>query len=246
VKPLQDKHALVTGAGKRIGKAIAVALAGQGVHVTVHYHASGDAATETAEEIRRAGVSASLLEADLSDPAQAELLVERALEAVGQIDILVNSASVFSPSSLSNLAVDDLTWHVQINAMAPLQVARAFAGQGRPGDIINLLDTRILVYDATHVAYHLSKRMLHDLTRMMAVEFAPAIQVNAVAPGPVLPPEGKGERFLAERAKETLLERSGSVEAVVDACLFLLHSDYVTGQVLYVDGGHLMKGTMYG
>jgi len=145
-----------------------------------------------------------------------------------------------------DFSLDELTSNVQVNALAPLVLAREFAKQGRPGDIINLLDARVTDYDQEHAAYHLSKRMLFTLTRMMALEFAPEIQVNAIAPGLVLPPPGKDAEHLKARVKDNPLQRHGDVEDVVDALLFLLRSDFITGQVIFVDGGYHMKGSTYG
>ncbi len=246
MKSLQGKTALVTGAGRRIGRAVALALAEQGVNVAVHFGQSGAAAAATAQEARRHGVQAWPLQADLADPSDAERLMPRAIEQAGPIDVLVNSASIFGPSSLMDFPLDELASHVQVNALAPLVLARAFARQGRPGDIVNFLDTRVTDYDQEHAAYHLSKRMLFTLTRMMALEFAPRVQVNAIAPGLVLPPPGKTAEHLKARVKDNPLQRHGDVEDVADAVLFLLRSDFVTGQVIFVDGGYHMKGNTYG
>ena len=246
MKSLHGKTALVTGAAKRIGKAVALALAKEGADVFVHYRASLEGAKAAAAEIRACGAKAWMLEADLECPADADALLPRTTSYADGVDILVNNASVFGPSTLTDFTVDHLASQVQINAMAPLQLARAFAAQGRPGHIVNFLDTRVTDYDREHAAYHLSKRMLASLTRMMALEFAPAIQVNAFAPGLVLPPAGADASHLEARAKHNPLQRVGSVQGVTDAVLFLLRSDFVTGQVVFVDGGYHLKGATYG
>lgn len=243
---LGGRTALVTGAGKRIGRAVALALADEGAGVVVHYGRSREEAEQTAAAIREKGVEAWTLQADLSDPAEAEGLLARAVEAAGPIDLLVNGASIFPTSHLVTFSVEELSRSVQINAMAPLQIGRAFAAQGREGAIVSFLDTRMMDYDAEHAAYHVSKRMLFTLTRMMAREFAPAVRVNAVAPGLILPSDDKPEDFFERFADSNLLERVGTVEGVVDAVLFLLRADFVTGEVLFVDGGRRLRGSMYG
>ena len=136
--------------------------------------------------------------------------------------------------------------NVNVNALAPFLLSRAFAAQQREGCIINFLDTRIMDYDKTHVSYHLSKRMLFSITRMMALEFAPKVRVNAIAPGLILPPEGKDETYLQDLAPSNPLQTYGGPGDIVEAVLFLLRGRYITGQVVYVDGGRHMLGGVYG
>ncbi|MGB2824710.1 MAG: SDR family oxidoreductase, partial [Phycisphaerae bacterium] len=197
-------------------------------------------------QIERAGRRAWVLRADLANVTEADSLMRRAVDAGGGVDILVNNASVYLPSGVLDFGGADLLANVQVNAMAPLLLCRAFAAQERPGDIVNFLDSRIADYDRSHAAYHLSKRMLFSITRMLALELAPRIKVNAVAPGLVLPPVGRGEEFLAAHAHTNPLGRHGRAEDVTDAVLFLLRNSFVTGQVVYVDGGRHMKGSVYG
>ncbi len=240
------KSALVTGAAKRIGRATALALAAEGVNVVIHYRGSQDEAEDAAMEARGMGAKAWTIQADLREPAEAENLLPRAVEAAGPVQILINSASIFAESRITNFALEDLMDNVQVNAMAPLLVARAFAAQGCEGAIVNFLDTRLTEYDADHAAYHLSKRMLFTLTRMMALEFAPNVRVNAVAPGLILPPPGRDRSYLEGLAHTNPLHRVGTLEGITDAVLFLLRSEFVTGQVIFVDGGYHMKGYVYG
>ena len=243
---LQGKTALVTGSAKRIGRGIALALAGAGANVVVHHNVSSDEAGEVVDEIRRAGAQAWPLRADFAEPTQAQDLVAHAVELAGPLDVLVNNASVFTMSELTSFTAEDLEENIRINALAPLVLCRAFAAQDRPGHIVNLLDSRVVTYDAKHVAYHLSKRVFRDLTRIMAIEFAPRIAVNAVAPGLILPPPGEDDSFLDRFASSNPLKRAGSVEEVAEAVLYLLRSEFVTGQVIFVDGGCHMEGSMYG
>jgi hypothetical protein len=138
--------------------------------------------------------------------------------------------------------LDDLNRTIQVNAWVPFLLSRDFARLAGRGKIINLLDTMIEGYDWNHAAYILSKQVLALLTRMTALKFAPAITVNAIAPGLILPPSGKGQDYLEERARTVPLQRHGSPRDIADAAVYLLKSDFVTGQVVYVDGGrHLME-----
>lgn len=243
---LAGKTALVTGAAKRIGRATALALASEGVSVMVHYRSSEREAKEAASMIKQRGVDAWTIQADLASPAQAEGLLARAREAARPIDVLINNASIFPKNSFMDMTGDDLALNMQINAIAPFVIGRALAAQGRQGSIINFLDTRIVRHDAAHAAYHVSKRMLFTLTRMMALEFAPSVRVNAVAPGSILPASGEDASFFETAASGNPLQRRGSLEGVTETVLFLLRSDFITGQVIFVDGGVHMKGQVYG
>ncbi len=243
---LTDNVALITGAAKRLGRATALALAEAGVSVIVHYHRSEDESAELAQAIEALGVRAWTIGADLSQPDEAAGLYEKAVNAAANIDFIINNASFFHEDTVLDFELADLTKNIQVHAAAPLLLARAHANAGRAGAIVNFLDARIVDYDRTHAAYHLSKRMLFTLTRMLAVELAPAIRVNGVAPGLVLPPEGKDDAYLQSLAHTNPLNRHGDEEDIAAAVVFLLRSDFVTGQVLFVDGGRHMAGTMYG
>lgn len=243
---LAGRTALVTGAGKRIGRALSLALARAGVNVLVHYNRSAREAEELAEELRRCGVRSWTVAADLADPVQVRTLFGRCRQLAGPVQILVNNASIFPADTLAEATPESIALNEQINAITPLVLSRDLAAQGIGGDILNLLDTRVVDYDARHLSYHLSKRTLHTLTKILAVELAPAVKVNAVAPGLILPPEGQDESYLEKLAHTNPLHTYGSVDDVVEAALFLLRASFVTGQVLYVDGGRHLKGSFYG
>lgn len=243
---LQGKTALVTGAARRLGRAACLALGRRGANVAVHYNRSAEAAEEVVHELEALGVRACPLQANLADPEAAASVLHSLPKGLPPLDILVNNASIFDEARFCNLGYEALDVNVRVNALAPVILARVLASQGRPGHVVNLLDCRIADYDKDHVPYHLSKRMLADLTRIMAVEFAPAIQVNAVAPGLILPPEGKDENYLESLVHTNPLNRYGGPEDIVDAVLFLLQSRFITGQTIYVDGGRNLRGSMYG
>ncbi len=243
---LAGKVALITGAAKRLGRATALALAAKGADVVLHYNHSADAAAALAEEIQRGGRQAWTLRCDLGEAPQTEDLMGHAIRAAGAVDILINNASIFPTGRVTEASVEDILANVQVHAVGPLLLSRALAAQGRGGHIINFLDARIADYDREHAAYHLSKRMLFTLTRMLALELAPDVLVNAVAPGLILPPPGEEEGFLDRMAHTNPMNRHGSPADVAEAVLFLLTSRFITGQVIFVDGGRHMKGRVYG
>ncbi len=246
---LSGTLAFVTGGGKRIGRSIALALARAGADVVVHYHRSPSAAHRTADDVRALGRSAWTVPGDLGDPQQVESLLPAARDVAGgrPIGLLVNNASIFPEGGLLTFTPEDLAQNVQVNALAPLVLARAMAGQGGEGHVVNLLDSRVVDYDRTHVPYHLSKRMLLSLTRMLAVELAPLVRVNAVAPGLILPPPGvEDEEYLRRLEHTNPLHAHGSPEDIARAAVFLAESPFITGQVIFVDGGRHLKGNFYG
>ncbi|MBU0678901.1 MAG: SDR family oxidoreductase [Verrucomicrobia bacterium] len=240
---LTGKNALVTGGAVRIGRAICRALAERGANIVVHYRSSSAQAEELREELIAMGVSAWTVEADLSQSGQCEELIESAIEAAGGLDILVNNAAVFSKAQIDAMTEQGIHDELWPNLVAPMLLTKAFAAQGRPGRIVNLLDRRISSLDTECVPYLISKKALHDFTLVSAKALAPGITVNAVAPGPVLPPPGEGENYLAEHAGPVPLEIRCSPEDIARAAVFLAEQDAVTGQVLFVDGGqHLLNG----
>jgi pteridine reductase len=243
---LEGSIALVTGAARRLGRAMALALAREGVSVIVHYRNSGEEARAVAREIEACGVRAWTVQGDLACAEGVETLWREAIDQAGPVDILVNNASIFEPSTLEDVTGEELDRNVQIHAMAPLQLARNFAAQAVPGVVVNLLDTRVVTHDRSHVAYHLSKQMLHSLTRLMALEFAPGVRVNAVAPGLVLPPPGEDEGYLTRLAADVPLRHHGAADDVAEAVVFLVRNTFVTGQVIFVDGGAHLKGHGHG
>lgn len=242
---MKGQKALITGAAKRIGRAIACRFAEESIDVILHYNKSGKAAEELKIILEKTGVRAWIFQASLSCPDEAEELFQKAVSTCGPIDYLINNASLFRKDTLTTFTVQGLFENISVNALAPLLLSRKFAGQNRKGKIINLLDARITDYDDEHAAYHLSKRMLYDLTRLMALEFAPGITVNAVAPGLILPPPGQGTGFLEKMKHTNPLHTYGTLKEITDAVMFLIKAEFITGQVIYVDGGRHLKGCVY-
>lgn len=248
--PLAGQTALVTGGAKRIGEHICHALAAAGARVAVHARSSMREAENLAHRI--GGVA---VRADLADPEAAQALVADAAGALGAgVDLVVNNASIFPPVSLADATYADLEAVMRIHAWAPLAIARAAAAQGAHC-AVNLLDTRIVSTDPQHFPYLLSKQALASLTRSLAVELSP-MRVNGVAPGPILPanedggPPGSHDKQGSDGAdagmeaaiKATVLGRAGRPEEIAAAVRYLVEAEYVTGQVLFVDGGRHLRG----
>ncbi|NQU75949.1 MAG: SDR family oxidoreductase [Planctomycetes bacterium] len=243
---LTGATALITGAAKRLGAAIALGLADKGANVVVHYNSSADAAEDLAEQIRSLGRKAWTVQADLTSTEQAEGLVDRCCQAAGDVHVLINNASIFPADRITTAGVDEILENIHLHALSPLLLTRGFARRGALRHVVNMLDARIVDYDRFHAAYHLSKRMLMTLTRMLALELAPAVAVNAVAPGPVLPAAGQSQQQFEAVVESIPLRRVGALADVTEAVLFLLNSRFITGQVVFVDGGRHMKANVYG
>ncbi|MFB6290989.1 MAG: SDR family oxidoreductase [Candidatus Bipolaricaulia bacterium] len=234
---LSEASALVTGAAKRIGRKIAVSLAEKGVDVVIHYRTSENEAIELRDELRKLGVKSYLIQADLKKSTDLEDLVPRAKERVGRIDYLINNAAIFPRGRLDDLDFEELAENIRLNSWAPFHLTRSFVNSVEQGKIINLLDTRVAGYDWTHAGYYLSKVLLTRMTKMTAINYAPEFSVNGVAPGLIIPPEGEGEEYLEDRIDRVPLKKYGSEVDVAQAVVYLLSSGFVTGQILYVDGG---------
>ncbi len=240
---LRGKIALVTGAGRRIGRAIAIELAEEGVNVVAHDRkAMEPEANRVCDEVAGCGARSWKVIADLEKPEEYESLIVRALQSAGKLDFVINNASLFLPGTLMDVGLTDVMRHVHVNAWAPFVLTREFARLAGRGKIINLLDTKITGYDSSHIAYILSKQMLAALTRICALEFAPDIAVNGIAPGLILPPAGKDMDYLEGLASTVPLRRHGGPEDVAETVLYLLNSDFVTGQIIYIDGGRHLRG----
>lgn len=214
--------------------------------MVIHYRSSAREAEALAGELAALGVSAWTVQQDLASPDTAGALIDKALDAAGPLDFLINSASIFPEHSIRTCTLEDLNANLDVNAWSPLFLTRQFAQAPSAKAVVNLLDTRVADYDWAHAAYHLSKRMLHSLTEILALEYAPGIRINGVAPGLILPPEGKTAAYAVKIADTLPLRRQGSPAEVAEAVLFLLRQAFITGQVLYVDGGRHLQGRRFG
>ncbi len=243
---LAGKTALVTGAAVRLGRSIALRLARTGCNVIIHYNSSEAEADQVASEIEARNRRTWKSRFDLTLSEQAHEWISALIRETGGIDILVNSASAFPEDSYDTLDEKTLSESMSIHVLSPLALINAMSRQRREVSVVNILDTRIADRDPTHASYHLAKRSLYTLTRDLAVSMAPAMRINAVAPGLILPPSGRDDSWLEHLRTSNPLEKIGSADGVADAVLFLLGSDFITGQVIYVDGGRHLKGNIYG
>jgi 3-oxoacyl-[acyl-carrier protein] reductase/pteridine reductase len=237
---LTGKTALVTGGAIRVGKAITLALARAGANVVINYNSSAAEAAQTAAEVETLGVGALPVRADVADQAQVRQMVDQALARFGAVEVLVNGASLFRRTPLPMADVSDWRRVTGIsldgafycaNAVAPGMLARG------AGVIINIVDLSAWQPMAGFAAHSVGKAGLLALTRQLALELAPAVRVNALSPGPVLPPPHFDAARTERLAQKTLLKRWGTPEDVAQAVLFLVRSDYITGECLTVDGG---------
>lgn len=240
---------MVTGGAVRLGRCIGEALAARGCGVAVHYRHSSAEAEALVSRLVDTGVPSYAVQGDLTDEKGCEQVMAAAVAAGGRLDVLVNNASVFNKDAFMD--VDAARWHAElaVNAFAPMYLTRAFARQcaavtrgGAPtGKVVNLLDRRVAGLEKGMLPYLLSKKMLREYTRLAALELGPLISVNAVAPGPVLPPPGQGDAYLQDHAGPMVLGRRPLPADIAGAVLYLLEADSVTGQIIYVDAGqHLL------
>jgi pteridine reductase len=241
---LHGKVALVTGGAVRLGRAMSLALAERGARLVVHYNRSAEEARALCEEIEAAGGWATALGEDLSASGSAERLARRVLEAAGGVDVLVNSASVFPPEPLEE--TEEAVWDeaFAVNLRAPFFLIRHLAStlRERKGVVVNMADLAGMQPWLGYAAHGITKAGMVHLTRIAARALAPEVRVVGIAPGAVLPPEHTTEEELERLARLAALRRNGSPEDVVRALLYLLDSDFVTGEILVVDGGRLLRG----
>lgn len=244
---LSGKVALVTGGGIRVGRALVLALAKAGCDVFIHYGNSAGSADQVKAEAESMGVKAMTYSADLADASATAAVISQAAEAFGQVDILVNSASIFLEEDRFN-QIDVAYWDrmFAINLRAPFQLSQAFAKQIPPegkGKIININDGRIPHPDIDNFSYRLTKRGLWDMTEILALELAPRITVNALALGQILePPDAPDpQMFMEDYANQKIpLKIPGNPKFVTDSALFLLEQDFLTGVTIRVDGGEFI------
>jgi pteridine reductase len=237
---LKGHVALVTGAGRRLGRAFALGLAAAGTDLAIHFHGSREGAQKTADDASGQGVRADIFRADLGDVAQAAGLIDSVSSAMGRVDILVNSAAIFEPIGPDETDLDAWVRHMRINLTSPFFLTQAFARQldGQPGAVVNVLDWRALRPGADHFPYTVSKAGLAAVTKSLAQAYAPHIRVNALALGAILPPSDGGGATSDAPIQGTPAARWGTVEEAVRGLVFLVGGpEYVTGQILYVDGG---------
>lgn len=234
------KSALVTGAGQRIGRAIALDLAAAGWSVAVHYHGSATAAEEVVADIVRRGGRAVALPADLMSDDACRALVDAALHHLGRLGCLVNNASVFDDDRADTVTRESWDRHMQVNLRAPLVLSQTFAARRAADDegvIINLIDQRVWRLTPFFLSYTVSKVGLWTLTRTLAMALAPRVRVNAIGPGPTLPSARQSDEHFRRQWSATPLGRPVGLDDITRAVRFILDSPSLTGQMLALDAG---------
>ncbi len=232
--------ALVTGAARRLGRAIALDLAQCGWSVGVHYHASAAEALAVVEEIESTGGQAAAFAADLARSEAPEPLIESCTATLGPITCLINSAACYEWDDIQTLDRDSWQTHLDVNLRAPIFLAQALARrlpQGVLGNVINIIDQKVLRPDPEFFSYTIAKSALWTATQTLAQGLAPQIRVNAIAPGPVLPSPKQSEEEFARECRATLLRRGVNVDEVTAAVRFLLETPSITGQMIVLDSG---------
>lgn len=240
---LNGKTAIVTGGALRLGRAICEALASRKCNVVIHCRHSSSQAQTLSEELGRRGVHSVVVRGDLSSEHGCRSVMKQAARSAGRLDILINNASVFGCDRLVDVTEERMLEQLRINFVTPALLMREFIKQTARGKIINMLDRRVAGNEAGCLAYLMSKKALAELTRSSALELAPGITVNGVAPGPVLPAVGKHLAKDKRQAGHVPLGRKPTPEDVAEAVIFLLEADAITGQVVFVDGGQHLLAT---
>jgi NAD(P)-dependent dehydrogenase (short-subunit alcohol dehydrogenase family) len=241
---LKGKVALVTGSARRVGKAIALELARQGMNLVVHHSASDREADETAAEIRSLGVDAIIVRADQSQPADVQRLFDATRAHYGRLDLLVNNASIFKAGNIVDLPFDEWQTVLGVNLTGPFlcsqQAARLMRERGEGGAIINILDLSVFHPWKTYPHHTVSKTGLKALTEVLALSLGPDIRVNAIAPGAILRDVGSTPEQWAKIGKRLPIGQTGDPEDVAQAVVFLATQPFVTGATLRVDGGEYL------
>ena len=234
------KAALITGAGRRIGRALAEGLGAAGWAVAIHYHGSKKDAESAAAAIKNSGGTAETLQADLADPAALAGLMTNATDALGPIGCLINNASIFERDDMSTATADSWDAHMKVNLRAPFLLSQAFAkrfsGDER-GTIINIVDERVWHLTPHFTSYTVSKAGLWTLTQTMAIALAPRVRVNAIGPGPTLPSTRQSQAQFDAQCESMPLHRGTTPAEICAAARFILSAPAMTGQMIALDGG---------
>jgi NAD(P)-dependent dehydrogenase (short-subunit alcohol dehydrogenase family) len=243
---MENTRALITGASVRIGRQIALAFARAGAVVVVHYNQSEREALQLVDELSAVSPGHEAIRADLLNEEERGGLIPRVIRDGKSLNCLVNNASVYRRCALTSVITESLREDYEINFVAPFLLMRDFALYCEEGAIINLLDQRVAIVDPSAGPYGFAKKSLRDATEAAAVQWAPRIRVNAVAPGVVLPPPGVAPEKMERLVSYVPMGVSSSPAEIAGACLFLALADTITGQIIYVDGGLHLVGPQLG
>jgi len=236
-----DKAVLITGAAKRIGAEIAIELAKFGYDIALHYDSSEADAIITQNKIKNLGRDCKLFKGNLKDKKFLSELIKSVYSAFPNLSVLINNASIFKRATISNTEYELFEELVDINLKAPFFLIKDFANVCGLGNVINILDTKITKDQNVYAAYILSRKALADLTQIAAKEFAPNIRINGIAPGLILPATNESDEYVKRLKNNIPLERKGNTKNVTDTVKFLLDNDFISGDIIFVDGGEKLK-----
>jgi len=233
------KVALITGSAVRLGREIAHHLAKNGWDIALHYRTSTKEVADFEAELITGFPEHRFytFQADLGDTVQVQKLIKLVIGRFGQLDLLINSASIFESSPFKETSAESLIRHSQVNFVSPFILMRDFANYSINGQIINIVDTRITKNKSDYLSYSLSKKSLWELTKMAALELAPHFRVNAIAPGAILAPEGKDQRYLEKVADLTPMKTPSGVISILKSIDYIIGNEDLTGQLIFCDGG---------
>lgn len=232
---------LITGGARRVGKAIALALARHGYNIALHYHQSQDEAESVYDAIKPYGVDCHLFACDLMDIQSLQRMIQQIFIDCPDCNVLINNASIFERISFMDTDEEAFDANFSIHVKAPFFLSQAFARQCREGNIINLLDTKVHRTLTEYFAYTLSKKTLFEFTKMAAKALAPTIRVNGIAPGYILPPIDGSETDTDRVQNSIPMKMLGNPEVIAQTVMFLLENTFITGECITVDGGERLK-----
>ena len=241
---IAGRNALVTGGAVRVGRALTLAVASEGANVFIHYNRSAGPAEQAAAAVEALGVTAAIGSSNLSDASSAAALIAAATDTIGPISILINSASGFPADTIEDITLDGWRATNDLTLVSPVFLTQAFARAlpaGVDGAVVNVTDVKTATPYRAHFSYIVAKGGLDEFTRAAAVGLAPRITVNGVALGVILPPPGEDQAYVERLASRIPLQRAGGTSPVAAAAVALIKNDFVTGEIIRVDGGaHLV------
>ncbi|KJS09547.1 MAG: short-chain dehydrogenase [Gammaproteobacteria bacterium BRH_c0] len=233
----ERQAALVTGGAIRVGLHFAKTLAAKGYDIAIHYNSSADKAEEAAVAIRAMGVNCAIFPCDFLSGRDPSGLIDDVAAVFPHLSVLVNCASIYNAAPVAETTMAVLQNEFMVNFFTPFLLSGAFARRVERGNIVNILDNKIAFQQYQYGAYLSAKKALGELTKMTAMEFAPRIRVNGIAPGVIMPGVTRTDDYIDWRVKGIPLQRQGAVEELGKALLYILDNEYITGQHLFVDGG---------
>lgn len=242
-KKMSKGTALITGGAVRLGKIFSKALAEAGYNIAIHYNSSSQEASETAELCRQTGVECDIFPFDFNQTNDVGELIQEAHKRFPDFNVLINSASVYDQATMMDTSEEVLEKQFKVNLITPYFLTKAFAKQCKAGNVINIIDNKIAFNQYQYSAYLLSKKSLAEFTKLAALELAPAVRVNGLAPGVVLPASERTQDYIDWRVSGIPVQRQGTTENITQALYYLLDNDFICGQILTVDGGESLTNT---